>query len=107
MHGHCGVLRLQLEAELAASEMPVRTYGCSSCSKQRARYTSDPPGRVVTKIDDDAAVSRYRFGLGLADVVVCRVRGVFVSAEKRRDPGRRVRCEERARMPATGRVAQP
>ena len=87
---HCGALRLRLESERAARELPVRTCGCGFCSKHRPRYTSDPGGRVVIEIDDDAHVSRYRFGLRLADFLVCRVCGVFVAAYEPGQPGRAV-----------------
>ncbi len=78
---------MRLETARSAAELPVRTCGCSFCTKHRPRYTSDPAGRVTIEIDDEANVSRYRFGLSLADFLVCRRCGVFVAAY---EPGRAV-----------------
>jgi hypothetical protein len=77
---HCGAIRVRLDSQRPASELPVRLCGCSFCSKHRPRYTSDPAGRVAIELANDAAVSRYRFGLRLADFLICRVCGVFVAA---------------------------
>jgi hypothetical protein len=74
------VIRVRLDSERRAGDLPVRSCGCSFCSKHRPRYTSDPAGHVSIEIDDDANVSRYRFGLALADFLVCRRCGVFVAA---------------------------
>jgi hypothetical protein len=84
---HCGVLAIRFETTHAASELPVRQCGCTFCVKHRPRYTSDPSGHVTIRIADDAAVSRYRFGLRLADFLICRHCGVFVAAY---EPGRAV-----------------
>jgi hypothetical protein len=77
---HCGAIRVRFESERPASELPVRVCGCSFCSKHRPRYTSDPAGHIAIEIDSETVVSRYRFGLRLADFLVCRVCGVFVAA---------------------------
>ncbi|HEX4456221.1 MAG TPA: hypothetical protein VH143_35410 [Kofleriaceae bacterium] len=87
---HCGAIRARLESQLHASELPVRACGCSFCAKHRPRYTSDPAGHVAIEIDTEANVSRYRFGLRLADFLICRVCGVFVAAYEPSEPGRAV-----------------
>ena len=79
---HCGVIAIQLETTRAPSELPVRTCGCTFCLKHRPRYT--------IRIADEASVSRYRFGLRLADFLVCRNCGVFVAAFEPGSPGRAV-----------------
>jgi hypothetical protein len=75
---HCGALSVRLETEKPPSELPVRICGCSFCIKHRPRYTSDPSGHVTIRITSEA--SRYRFGLRLADFIICRTCGVFVGA---------------------------
>jgi hypothetical protein len=77
---HCGAITIQFETRREPSELPVRICGCSFCVKHRPRYTSDPSGHVTIRIRSDADVSRYRFGLRLADFLVCRTCGVFVAA---------------------------
>ncbi len=77
---HCGALTIELETSRAPSELPVRICGCSFCARHRPRYTSDPAGRVVIRVGDASALGRYRFGLRLADFLICRTCGVFVAA---------------------------
>jgi hypothetical protein len=76
---HCGALSLRLETAKPIGELPVRICSCSFCLKHRPRYTSDPAGRATIRMTE-AAASRYRFGLRLADFIVCRQCGVFVAA---------------------------
>jgi hypothetical protein len=81
---------VRFESERSPAELPVRTCGCTFCIKHRGRYTSDPNGRVEIDIADDSFVSRYRFGLRLADFLICRMCGVFVAAYEPGAPGRAV-----------------
>lgn len=87
---HCGALTIQLDTARAPSELPVRICGCSFCRKHRPRYTSDPAGRVAIRAARAAELSRYRFGLRLADFLICRTCGVFVAAYEPGTPGRAV-----------------
>jgi hypothetical protein len=77
---HCGNLSLRLEATRPAAELPVRLCGCTFCARHQPRYTSDPQGRVTVQVADEALLARYRFGLGLADFLLCKRCGVFVAA---------------------------
>lgn len=77
---HCGNLTVRLEATREAAELPVRQCGCTFCARHQPRYTSDPQGRLTIRVGDEAQLSRYRFGLGLSDFLVCRRCGVFVAA---------------------------
>ncbi|HEY5946085.1 MAG TPA: hypothetical protein VIV40_11370 [Kofleriaceae bacterium] len=86
---HCGALTIQLQTSRAPSELPVRVCGCSFCAKHRPRYTSDPAGRVTIRGAGDA-IGRYRFGLRLADFLICKTCGVFVAAYEPGPPARAV-----------------
>lgn len=77
---HCGNLSVELEATRPAAELPVRTCGCTFCARHQPRYTSDPQGRLLFRVRDEELLSRYRFGLALADFLLCRRCGVFVGA---------------------------
>jgi hypothetical protein len=77
---HCGALTIRLESTRPPADLPVRVCGCTFCRKHRPRYTSDPAGKVRIEIASEEAVSRHRFGLRLADFLVCRTCGVFVAA---------------------------
>ena len=80
LHGscHCGALTIELATAREPAHLPVRTCGCTFCQKHRPRYTSDPAGSVT--IRGAAAANPYRFGLELADFLICRTCGVFVVA---------------------------
>lgn len=77
---HCGALSLELVTMREPSQLPVRLCGCTFCLKHRPRYTSDPDGLVVVRFADESKVIRYRFGLRLADFLICASCGVFVAA---------------------------
>ncbi|MFO0612703.1 MAG: hypothetical protein U0414_08960 [Polyangiaceae bacterium] len=87
---HCGALTLELAAAKSPSELPVRICGCSFCARHRPRYTSDPGGHVTIFAASDAELGRYRFGLRLADFLICRTCGVFVAAYEPGDVARAV-----------------
>jgi hypothetical protein len=77
---HCGAITVQLDTRVAPGELPVRVCGCTFCRKHRPRYTSDPAGHATISLAREDSASRYRFGLQLADFLVCRTCGVFVAA---------------------------
>jgi hypothetical protein len=87
---HCGALTLRFETALDPAALPVRRCGCTFCVKHQGRYTSDPAGKVTIRIAEEASASRYRFGLRLADFLICRTCGVFVAAIEPGAPGRAV-----------------
>ena len=77
---HCGNLRLTLETLRDPGELTVRACSCSFCRRHGVRTVSDPAGRVEFVVGDPAQLSRYRFGLGTAQFLVCRACGVYVGA---------------------------
>jgi hypothetical protein len=87
---HCGALTLQLATSRAPADLPVRTCGCTFCLRHRPRYTSDPTGHVTISATRADAASHYRFGLRLADFLICRTCGAFVAAYEPGAPGRAV-----------------
>lgn len=76
----CGVLTVQLETARRPAELPVRICGCTFCLARKPHYTSDPAGHLTITIADDAQVERYRFGLRLADFLICKRCDRFVAA---------------------------
>ena len=64
---------------LPAAEHVLRACKCSFCRKHNSLAVSDPHGAAEIIIADEAKVSRYRFGLGTADFIVCRDCGVYVA----------------------------
>jgi hypothetical protein len=82
---HCGNLRYTLETALALDALPLRACQCAFCKLHGARSTSDPAGRIRFEARSDADVVRYRFGLKLADFLVCAHCGIYVGATMRED----------------------
>lgn len=82
LHGacHCGNLTVELETERAPAETQVRLDQCSFCTRHGARSISDPKGRLTIRVLDETALVRYRFGLRLADFVICARCGVYAAA---------------------------
>lgn len=77
---HCKAIAIELDTVRPPHELPVRVCGCAFCVRHRPRYTTDPAGHVTIRAASEADVTRYRFGLGLADFLLCRICGVFVAA---------------------------
>ncbi len=77
---HCGNIRVAYRTSRPVSEWAVRACQCTFCRKHGIRATSDPDGSIGIAVADERNVSRYRFGLGITDFLVCRVCGVYVCA---------------------------
>jgi hypothetical protein len=87
---HCGAITIELDPTREPSALPVRLCGCTFCARHRPRYTTDPAGHVTIRAARDADLARYRFGLRLADFLLCRTCGVFVAAFEPGSVGRAV-----------------
>ena len=81
-HGscHCGNIRVRYSTTTAPEAALVRACQCTFCRKQNARAVSDPAGQLAFFVRDDDQLSRYRFGMGTADYLVCRICGVSAGA---------------------------
>jgi hypothetical protein len=77
---HCGNLEVAFETARAPAALTLRACGCSFGRRHGGRTVSDPAGRVEILVHDPAELSRYRFGLGTAEFLVCRRCGVYVGA---------------------------
>lgn len=75
-HGrcHCGAIRTLFRTERTPSDLGARTCQCSFCRAHGASWTSDPHGALDVLIA--GPVSRYRFGTGTADFLICATCGV-------------------------------
>lgn len=81
-HGrcHCGNIEFEYESAVAPADAAVRACQCSFCRKHQSRSVSDPAGAARIRVRDESLLSRYRFGHGSADFLVCRRCGVYVGA---------------------------
>jgi len=71
----CGAVRFRFVSDAA---LAVRECQCSFCRKHGSRNVSDPAGSI--EIVSDVALTRYRFGLGITDFVICPACGCYVAA---------------------------
>jgi len=72
---HCGALRLEFET---AAPLAPRACQCSYCRERRARWVSDPAGAATLTIAPET--TRYRFGTGTADFLLCPQCGSCLAA---------------------------
>jgi len=87
---HCGNVGVRLFVTRPVGELAARECGCTFCRGRRARWTSDPEGRVEIEVASERDLSRYRFGTQTADFLICRQCGYVVAAVSREDPKRAV-----------------
>ncbi len=77
---HCGAIAFTFETARPPAHWQVRACQCTFCRRHAARTTTDHEGSVSFRVGDDAALQRYRFGLGTAEFFVCRNCGVYLGA---------------------------
>ena len=76
---HCGALAIRFDSEKKPEEMRVGRCGCTFCRRHGARTMGDPAGSVEFRCEP-GALSRYRFGLGITDYLLCAKCGTYVGA---------------------------
>ena len=79
-HCHCGNLTVAFETAEPPERVPLRACLCTFCRRHGAVWTADPSGSLDVRVGDPALLSRYRFGLGTSEFLVCRTCGVPVAA---------------------------
>ncbi len=87
---HCGNLRLTLRLSQPPEATSLRACGCSFCRANQTRTASDPKGSAEIWATDWNDVSRYRFGTGTADFLVCRRCGIYIGAVTETPDGMRM-----------------
>lgn len=74
---HCGNVSFTFTSPVPKMELPIRSCGCSFCSKHGACYTSHPQGALQVVVREKALVNLYQFGTESADVFLCARCGVY------------------------------
>ena len=77
---HCGNLGYVFEATAPLETLGLRADQCSFCRAHSARNSSDPKGVMRIRVRDPGALVRYRFGLRIADFLICARCGVYIGA---------------------------
>ena len=72
---HCGALKLEFETD---APLAPRACRCSFCRERGARWVSDPAGSATLTVGPEA--TRYRFGTGTADFLICGRCGSCIAA---------------------------
>lgn len=76
---HCGAIMIALTSDKKPEEMRAGRCDCSFCRRHGARTMGDPTGSVEFRSAPNA-MSRYRFGLGITDYLLCTRCGAYVGA---------------------------
>jgi len=76
---HCGAHKVEFASRLEPEALEVRACQCSFCRTHGALSISDPAGTLTYRVSP-AAISTYRFGLRLADFLVCIRCGAYLGA---------------------------
>lgn len=72
---HCGAIRFSFESD---APLAPRACQCGFCRRHGARTVSDPAGAAALILGPQT--SRYRFGTGTADFLICGRCGTYVGA---------------------------
>ena len=77
---HCRNIAVTYTTSVAPDDASPRACQCSFCRKHNSKAVSDPAGSLQITVGDKDAFSRYQFGLGAADFLICKTCGVYVAA---------------------------
>ena len=76
---HCGALAVRFSSDKPLDALRVGRCACSFCRRHGARTLGDPAGSVEFR-GTPGRLSRYRFGLGITDYLLCAKCGTYVGA---------------------------
>lgn len=85
-HCHCGAVQVDLELSVAPEELRLRACRCGFCRPRGVRTIADPQGKAFVRTSHPEALRRYRFGLRLADYLLCTTCGTYVAAMQPDEP---------------------
>ena len=71
---HCSAIKIALRTSKTGAVLGARSCQCSFCRAHGASWTSDPANTLG--IERAGPISRYRFGTGTAEFLICTTCGV-------------------------------
>lgn len=77
---HCRALAVEFDTELPPEQIQVRACQCGFCRAHGALSVTDPTGLLTFRARDSSRLVRYRFGLKLADFLLCSRCGTYLGA---------------------------
>ncbi len=75
---HCRNMRLELHTNQENDFFIPRECQCTICTKNGAKWTSDPEGEARLYIDNNDQVGYYRYEGGTSDFTFCKNCGVMM-----------------------------
>ncbi len=75
---HCGNIALEMEITGKPDSYNPRACDCDFCRKHAASYVSDPHGKLVILVKNEANLGKYRQGSEIASCLICKICGVLV-----------------------------
>jgi hypothetical protein len=76
---HCGAVQIAFTSDKTPETLRIGRCACSFCRRHGARTCGDPAGTVEFRAAA-GSLSRYRFGLGITDYLLCAKCGAYVGA---------------------------
>jgi hypothetical protein len=109
LHGrcHCGGVEAAFSLGRPVDDVAVRACQCGFCRRHGAATATDPTGHLTLR--SAQPLTRYRFGSGATDMLLCPVCGAYVAAVIQAD-GRllaTVNVNALAMAPLSERTPQP
>ena len=86
---HCGAVTVELDLSQPPDALRVRACQCGFCRPRGTRTIADTSGAARIVLSRADAANRYRFGLKLADYLVCATCGTYIGAVQQ-DPDRSI-----------------
>jgi hypothetical protein len=77
---HCGAIGYTFRTALPPAQWAVRACQCAFCRGHGARTTAGAHASVSFHFSDPAKLTRYRFGTGTSDFLICSGCGVYLGA---------------------------
>jgi hypothetical protein len=77
---HCGNVSFVLHTKKTEDSFIPRSCQCTLCRSHGASWIADPEGIAEVTYRDKSSVSFYRFGLQIADFIICKNCGVLTVA---------------------------
>ena len=83
---HCGAVKVSLDGDVAAADLPLRACQCGFCRRHGALSTSHPQAKITFGAAE-GALTRYRFSQKLSNFLICAECGCYVGSLAETDIG--------------------
>ena len=82
---HCSNITFSMEVTQDPASFSPRACDCDFCVKHGAAYVSDKSGKLMITVKEEANLSTYHQGSGIANFLICKKCGVMLGAYYERD----------------------